>query len=170
MTKNELNEKHLKSYLSATRRLIDPNRAVLAGSPPTIVGGGAVPVTKRLILAGAHAANSVDADLLYLDFFEGEEKNGPSNIIAAMNREGECYVQMTCRFWLDELGQPFLVSSDGEKRATISFNSNGMDMQLGAPCEDLEAGYERASAKLSELAAASFATSQDGIHKVPLKD
>ncbi len=78
-----------------------------------------------------------------------------------MFREGVCHIRQTCRFWLDEEGRPFLLADVGGKPATMSFDPDGMDSHPGAPHHEFKAGYERATAKLRELAATTQAANED---------
>ncbi len=166
MTQNNLGGRHITAYLGAARRLIDPIRGVLLASSPFVIAGGIGPVNQRMLLAGASAANHINADYIHLEFAAGAEIDGPSNVVVAMFREEVCHIRQTCRFWLDEEGRPFLLADVGGKTATMSFDPDGMDSHPGAPHHDLKAGFERAAAKLRELAASGQAANEDKVFTI----
>ncbi len=152
MSKNHRSEREVTAFLGATRRLIDPRRGVLVASSPYVIAGGIGPANRRMLLAGASAANHINADYIHLEFALGSEAEGPSNVVIAMFRGGVCHIQQTCRFWLDNDGRPFLLAEAKGKFATMTFDPAGMDSRPGAPHDELEAGYARAATKLREFA------------------
>ena len=166
MKHNNLGGRPLTAFLGAARRLIDPIRGILSASSPYVIAGGIGPANQRLLLAGASAANHINADYIHLEFAPGAKINGPSNVVVAMFREGVCHIRQTCRFWLDEEGRPFLLADVGGKTATMSFDPDGMDSHPGAPHHDLKAGFERAAAKLRELAASGQAANEDKVFTI----
>ncbi len=166
MTENHLSGLNVTAFLGAVRLLIDPSRIVLSASSPYVIAGSNGPVGHRFLIASACAANRVNADYIHLEFTPGAESDGPSNVVVAMFRGGICYIQRTCRFWLDKEGCPFLLAQANGKKATMTFDLEGMDSHPGAPHRELEAGFERAAAKLRKLAASGIAANEDKLFTI----
>jgi hypothetical protein len=151
MQRYDFDQIHL--FLSAVLRLIDPHRALLAAARPYVMTGGSPLDTMQLVAGGKRANEVQDADLIHLVFEHGREAEGPVNVMVAMERDRVIGIRTECRFWLNELGQPFLIAKCGGKFATMSFDPEGMDSQPGAPAGDLEPGYARAMDLLRRSAA-----------------
>lgn len=146
-------ENIVKNQLAAVRRAIDPHRTVLAASTPYIVAGSIGPADRQAMIAGTSAAAAVDADYIHLEFEPGAERDGPVNVMIGMVRSGVMHVRESCRFWLGEDGAMMLVATVGAKAATTTFDADGADSRPGLPAGDAATGYERAAARLRQLAA-----------------
>lgn len=154
----EEGKRQVMAFLTAARRLIDPNRGVMADATPYILTGGVPLDTFQLIAGGAKAAE-FDADLIHLEFAPGAEADGPVNVMVSMSREANIvFIRRECRFWLDPRGTPLLIATQGRKHATMSFDPDGMDSKPGKPAGPLAWGYARADAKLRRLAAEALAS------------
>ena len=153
----EEGKRQVMAFLTAARRLVDPNRSVMADPAPYIFTGGVPLDTFQLIAGGAKAAE-YDADLIHLEFAPGAEADGPVNVMVSMSREANVvFFRRECRFWLDPRGTPFLIATQGRKHATMSFDPDGMDSTPGKPAGPLARGFARADAKLRKLAAEAWA-------------
>lgn len=166
MTQNHRSGRTVTAFLGAVRIMIDPRRGILSASSPYVIAGSVGPVNQRILVAGASAAHCIDADYIHLEFKSGAESDGPSNVVVAMFRGGVCYIQKTCRFWVDSEERPFLLAQAKGKTATMTFDPAGMDSHPGTPHRDLKAGYARAAEKLRELAASGKAANQDKVFKI----
>lgn len=155
-------ERHLLAFLRATRSAIDPNRNILSASTPYVVAGDVKIARRELIAAGAFASHNVGADYIHLEFKRGAEAEGPVNVKVGMVRFDIVTVRENCRFWLGEDGRLLLVATAGAKTATMSFDPDGLDSRPGRPGGDLESGYARAAARLSELASKALASNDFG--------
>lgn len=105
------------------------------------------------MIAGTSAAETADADYIHLEFEPGAEREGPVKVMIGMVRFGIMNIRESCRFWLGEDGRMTLVATVGSKAATMTFDADGAGSHPGLPAGDLAAGYERAAARLRELAA-----------------
>lgn len=148
-------DRQVKAFLAATRRMIDPGRTAMRDRSPYAVTGGQALNPLQLIAAG-QAAGEDDADLIHLEFSPGAETDGPVNVMASISW-GNVFVRREYRFWLDPRGRPFLVARQGVKYGTMSFDPDGMDSRPGRPKGSLEKGYARADATLRRYAAETLA-------------
>jgi len=154
----EEGKRQVMAFLTAARRLVDPNRCILTATTPYIFTGGR-PLDMLELIHGGAKASEFDADLIHLDFAPGAEAEGPVNVMVSLSREANIvFIRRECRFWLDPRGTPFLIATQGKKHATMSFDPDGMDSTPGKPAGPLARGYARADAKLRRLAAEALAS------------
>jgi hypothetical protein len=158
----EEGKRQVMAFLTAARRLVDPNRSILAATSPYIFTGG-MPLDMVQLVRGGQKASEFDADLIHLEFAPGAEADGPVNVMVSMSREANVvFFRRECRFWLDPRGTPFLIATQGKKHGTMSFDPDGMDSTPGKPAGPLARGFARADAKLRRLAAEALASGDAG--------
>ncbi|WP_137897486.1 hypothetical protein [Sphingomonas sp. 2SG] len=156
-------EREVHAFLQAARAAIDPHRNILTTSTPYVIGGSIGPVTREFIAAGAMTSHDeADADYIHLEFEPGGEAGGPVNVKVGMIRFGIVHVRESGRFWLGQDGRLSLVASAGPKAATMSFDPDGMEPRPGLPVGQIAIGYDRAAARLRELADMALASSDFG--------
>jgi len=147
---HEFDQRQIKAYLSAMRRLADPNRAVLANQESCVLVTAGTPLHERTLLTLVAASNLMDADLIHLEFEPGREASGPTNIFVAMMRDGIAHVGERCAVWADPRGRPFLARQSGNP-GLLSFDPDGMDFKPGRPSTSMAKGLARGSAMLRQL-------------------